>query len=127
MLKHYFGKALHNYCGRFKKRNKARNERKKKIPCLPSAEKAFVNPHLKCAHIEFLCRKVVWLWHSEVKGICVEVEVVPAHLVQSEEAQVTHHVEGADPFRRGDLSCHLETDLHDLQWVGEDDLRASSL
>lgn len=69
MLKHYFGKALHNYCGRFKKRNKARNERKKKtIPCLPSAEKAFVNPHLKCAHIEFLCRKVVWLSAQWGKG-----------------------------------------------------------
>lgn len=50
-----------------------------------------------------------------------------AHLVEAEEAQVTDHAESTDSGPGGDLSCHLQADLHNLQWVGEDHLRASSL
>lgn len=50
-----------------------------------------------------------------------------AHLVEAKEAQVTDHAESADSGPGGDLSCHLQADLHNLQGVGEDHLGASSL
>lgn len=49
------------------------------------------------------------------------------YLIQPEETQVTDHAERADSRSRGDLACHLQADLYDLQRVGKDDLRASSL
>lgn len=50
-----------------------------------------------------------------------------SHLVKSKEAKVPDDGQGADPRPRGDLSCHLQTDLYDLQGVGEDHLGAAGL
>lgn len=50
-----------------------------------------------------------------------------SYLVEAEEAQVTDHAERADSRSSGDLARHLQANLHDLQRVGEDHLRASSL
>lgn len=50
-----------------------------------------------------------------------------SHLVESKEAEVPDDGEGADPRPRGDLSRHLQTDLYNLQRVGEDHLGATSL
>lgn len=50
-----------------------------------------------------------------------------AHLVEAEKAQVTDHAERTDSGSSGDLARHLQADLHDLQRVGKDHLRASSL
>ena len=50
-----------------------------------------------------------------------------SHLVKSKEAEVSDDGQGADPRPRGDLSCHLQTDLYNLQRVGEDHLGAASL
>lgn len=49
------------------------------------------------------------------------------HLVQAEEAEVPHNVQGADPGARGDLSSHLQSDLNNLQRIGENHLGSSSL
>lgn len=49
------------------------------------------------------------------------------YLIKPEETEVTDHAERADSRAGGDLSCHLQADLYNLQRVGEDDLRASSL
>lgn len=49
------------------------------------------------------------------------------HLVEAKEAQVSDHVEGADPGAGGDLSSHLQADLDDLQRVGENHLGSSGL
>lgn len=49
------------------------------------------------------------------------------HFVEAKEAQVPDHGQGTDPAGRGDLSGHLETDLHYLQRVGEDHLGSSGL
>lgn len=49
------------------------------------------------------------------------------YLVQSEEAEVTDDAERTDPRPRGDLTCYLQANLHNLQRVGEDNLGASSL
>lgn len=49
------------------------------------------------------------------------------YLIKPEESEVTDHTERADARASGDLSCHLQADLHNLQRVGKDDLRASSL
>lgn len=57
---------------------------------------------------------------------CCDLEVF-THLVKAKEAQVPDHGQGTDPAGRGDLSGHLETDLHYLQRVGEDHLGASGL
>lgn len=51
----------------------------------------------------------------------------PTYLVEAEEAQVSDHVEGADPGAGGDLSSHLQADLDDLQRVGENHLGSSGL
>ncbi|TNN72173.1 hypothetical protein EYF80_017601 [Liparis tanakae] len=45
----------------------------------------------------------------------------------SKEAEAPDDGQGADPRPRGDLSCHLQTDLHNLQRVGEDHLGATGL
>lgn len=49
------------------------------------------------------------------------------YLIKPEETEVTDHTERANARSGGDLSCHLQADLYNLQWVGKDDLRASSL
>lgn len=49
------------------------------------------------------------------------------YLVQAEETQVTDDRESADAWPCGDFSCHLQTDLHDLQRVCEDHLRSPGL
>lgn len=49
------------------------------------------------------------------------------YLVEAEEAQVTDHVECADSRTSGDLTCHLQANLYDLQRVCKNHLRASSL
>lgn len=49
------------------------------------------------------------------------------YLVKAEEAEVTDHTECADSWSGGDLTCHLQADLHYLQRVGKDHLRASGL
>lgn len=49
------------------------------------------------------------------------------YLIQPKETEVTDHAERADARSGGDLACHLQADLYDLQRVGKDDLRASSL
>lgn len=49
------------------------------------------------------------------------------YLVESKEAQVSHHVERANSRPGGDLACHLQTDFHYLQRVSKDHLGASSL
>lgn len=49
------------------------------------------------------------------------------YLVEAEEAEVTDHAECADSRSSGDLACHLQANLHNLQGVGKDHLRASSL
>lgn len=49
------------------------------------------------------------------------------HLIQTEKPQVPKHVQRTDSGSGGDLSSHLQADLHYLQWVGKDDLGASSL
>lgn len=49
------------------------------------------------------------------------------YLVEAEEAQVTNHAECADSRPGGDLACHLQANLHNLQRVGKDHLGASSL
>lgn len=51
----------------------------------------------------------------------------PSYLVESKEAQVTHHTKCTDTRSSGDLACHLQTDLHYLQRVSKDHLRGSSL
>lgn len=50
-----------------------------------------------------------------------------SHLVKPKEAQVPDDRQSADPRPRGDLSCHLQTDLYYLQRVCEDHLGSSSL
>lgn len=49
------------------------------------------------------------------------------YLIQPEETEVTDHTERADSRSSGDLTRHLQADLYNLQRVGKDDLRASSL
>lgn len=49
------------------------------------------------------------------------------YLIKPEETEVTDHIDRADSRSSCDLSCHLQSDLDNLQRVGEDDLRASSL
>ena len=49
------------------------------------------------------------------------------HLVEAEEAQVSHNTQGTDPGARGDLSSHLQSDLNDFQRIGENHLGCSSL
>ncbi len=49
------------------------------------------------------------------------------YLVQAEETQVTDDRESADAWPCGDFSCHLQSDLHNLQRVCEDHLRSPSL
>lgn len=49
------------------------------------------------------------------------------YLVEAEEAQVTDHAERTDSRSSGDLACHLQANLHNLQRVSKDHLRASSL
>lgn len=44
------------------------------------------------------------------------------YLVKAEEAQVTDHAECTDSRPSGDLACHLQANLHDLQRVGKDHL-----
>lgn len=52
---------------------------------------------------------------------------VLTYLVEAKEAQVSHNSQGADPGPCSDLSSHLQTDLNDLQRIGENHLRTSSL
>lgn len=49
------------------------------------------------------------------------------YLIKPKETEVTDHTECADSRSSCDLSCHLQSDLYNLQRVGKDDLRASSL
>ena len=49
------------------------------------------------------------------------------YLVEAKEAQVSHNIQGTDPGACGDLSGHLQTDLNDLQRIGENHLGTSSL
>lgn len=49
------------------------------------------------------------------------------YLIKPEETEAADHAERADARSSGDLSCHLQADLYNLQRVGKDDLRASSL
>lgn len=49
------------------------------------------------------------------------------YLVEAKEAQVTDHIERADPGSSCDLTCHLQADLDNLQGVGKDHLGAPSL
>lgn len=49
------------------------------------------------------------------------------HLIQTKKSQVPQHVQGADPGSCRDLSSYLQANLYYLQWVGKDDLRATSL
>lgn len=49
------------------------------------------------------------------------------YLVEAEEAQVTDHIERTDSRSSGDLACYLQANLHNLQRVGKDHLRPSSL
>ena len=49
------------------------------------------------------------------------------YLVEAKKAEVSDDGECADPRACGDLSRHLQTDLHDLQGVSEDHLGASGL
>lgn len=53
--------------------------------------------------------------------------VLCGDLVKSDEAEALHDGQGADSGPGGDLSCHLQTDLHDLQRVGEDHLGTAGL
>lgn len=70
---------------------------------------------------------------SGLVALCVRIYMCTpdpnnvSHLVKSEEAEVPDDRQGTDPRPRGDLSCHLQTDLYYLQWVGEDHLGATSL
>lgn len=50
-----------------------------------------------------------------------------SHLVEPKAAEVPDDGQGTDPRPRCDLSCHLQTDLYNLQRVGEDHLGATSL
>lgn len=49
------------------------------------------------------------------------------YLVEAKEAQVPHNSQGTDPWASSDLSSHLQTDLNNLQRIGENHLGASSL
>lgn len=49
------------------------------------------------------------------------------YLVQAQDAKVLHHHEGRGLLGGGNLSSHLQTDLDNLQGVGEDNLRATRL
>lgn len=49
------------------------------------------------------------------------------HLIQTKESQVPQHTQSADPGSCSDLSRYLQANLHYLQRVGEDDLRAAGL
>lgn len=49
------------------------------------------------------------------------------YLVEAKEAQVSHYIQGTDPGAGGDLSSHLQTDLNDLQRIGENHLGSSGL
>lgn len=49
------------------------------------------------------------------------------YLIETEEAQVTDHTQCTDSRSSGDLTCNLQADLHNLQRVGKDHLRGSSL
>lgn len=65
-----------------------------------------------------------------IKWLHVTVHVTvqySAHLVESEESEISHHSESTDTGSGRDLTRHLQTDLHYLQRVGEDHLGASSL
>lgn len=69
------------------------------------------------------------LWDVSRGGFCRRhgAAEVLTHLVQAEEAEVSYNVQGADPGARGDLSSHLQSDLNNLQRVGENHLGCSSL
>ncbi len=65
-----------------------------------------------------------------IRGCCCRrhgAAEVLTYLVEAKEAQVSHNVQGTDPGARGDLSSHLQTDLNDLQRVGENHLGSSGL
>lgn len=49
------------------------------------------------------------------------------YLVEAKEAQVTDHGQSTDSGSGGDFAGHLQANLHNLQRVGKDHLRASSL
>lgn len=49
------------------------------------------------------------------------------HLVQPKKSQVLKHIQSTDSGSCGDLSGYLKANLHYLQRIGKDDLRASSL
>lgn len=49
------------------------------------------------------------------------------YLVETEEAEVSHHTERAHSGARGDLTGDLKTDLHDLKGISENHLRGTSL
>lgn len=62
---------------------------------------------------------------------CMTLDVTAAevltYLVEAKEAQVSHNSQGTDPGPRGNLSRHLQTDLYDLQRIGENHLGSSCL
>jgi len=57
----------------------------------------------------------------------IVVHAKTLYLVEAEEAKLADHVDCADPRPGGDLACHLQANLHNLQRVGEDHLRAAGL
>lgn len=50
-----------------------------------------------------------------------------SYLVQAEEAQVTDYRDGGHLLGRGNLASHLQSNLDNLQRVGEHHLRGTSL
>lgn len=69
------------------------------------------------------------VWRLSKGGCCRRhgaIEVM-TYLVEAKEAQVSHNIQGTDPGACGDLSGHLQTDLNDLQRIGENHLGTSSL
>jgi len=62
-------------------------------------------------------------WHYNIE----HCRIPDPHLVEAEESQRLDHGPGGDALGGGDLAGDLESNLDDLQRVGEHHLRGASL
>lgn len=93
-------------------------------------DKKFFSPHWGWKNAGSSTTSIITNWFCNFEKAIWRDAVIrfrDCYLVEAEEAQVTNHTECTDSGSSGDLTCDLQANLHNLQRVGKNDLRGSSL